>query len=106
MLIWGYMENKRESKSITRKQYSAEFITEAVRLVTSGERSQAEVARNLGIGSTTISKWVQAAKGTRNPEANKADSAEVRELKAEIKRLKLEQDILKKAAAYFAKNQM
>lgn len=100
------MDNRRETKSITRKQYSAEFISEAVRLVTSGERSQAEVARSLGIGSATISKWVQVAKGARNPEADRADSAEVRELKAEIKRLKIEQDIFKKAATYFAKNQM
>jgi transposase-like protein len=41
------MDNKRETKSITRKQYSAEFIAEAVRLVTSGERSQAEVANRI-----------------------------------------------------------
>ena len=86
------------------RQYSAEFRAEAVRLVKSGERSQAEVARHLGIGTATISKWCREPGAAPTP--NKSDSVEVRRLKEEIRRLKLEQDILKKAAAYFAKHQM
>lgn len=87
----------------TRRRYSAEFRAEAVRLVASGERSQAEVARNLGIGSATINKWCREADGSV---ARPPDSAEVAKLKTEVRRLKLEHEILKKAAAFFAKNQM
>ena len=87
------------------KSYSDEFKSEAVKLVTSGERSQAEVARNLGIGTATISKWCNQMSNAQN-DNNKLQSAELKRLKEENRRLKLEQEILKKAAAFFAKNQM
>lgn len=91
-----------------RKDYTKEFKAEAVRLVQSGERKQAEVARNLGLGTSTISKWCrEAVAATEEPGVcNKDLVAENKRLEAEVRRLKLEQDILKKAAAYFARNQM
>ena len=98
------MEKTEGQSSKKVRLYSAEFRAEAVRLVKSGERSQAEVARNLGIGTATISKWCRECVAA--PSSNESDSAEVKRLKEEIRRLKLEQDILKKAAAYFAKHQM
>lgn len=91
------MENESRKK---RKEYSAEFKAEAVRLVKSGERSQAEVAKNLGLGSSTISKWCKELESKDESD----NAAKVRRLEAEVKRLRLEQDILKKAATYFAKN--
>lgn len=97
---------KEEEKVKTgRREFSAEFKAEAVRLVTSGERTQAEAARNLGIGSSTINKWCRESVQTGKSAENR-DSDEVTRLKAEVRRLKLEQEILKKAAAYFAKNLM
>ena len=86
-----------------KNKYSAEYKAEAVKLVQSGERSQAEVCRNLGISSSTISQW---CKNSAEPAATKEESAKVKALEAEIRRLKLEQEILKKAAAFFAKNQL
>ena len=80
-----------------RNKYSAEYKAEAVKLVQSGERKQAEVCRNLGISSSTISQW---CKNATEPTANKEESAKVKALEAEIRRLKLEQEILKKAAAF------
>lgn len=93
----------KESKS--KRVFSAEFKAEAVRLVESGERAQAEVARNLGIATSTISKWCRERSSAIEP-SSRAESAELKALKAENRRLKLEQEILKKAAAYFAKNLM
>jgi|688.fasta_scaffold343955_2 transposase len=98
--------DKETKGSSVRRSFSAEFRAEAVRLVSSGERSQAEVARSLGIGTSTIHKWCREAKAKDGVSASSAETAEVKELKAEIRRLKLEQEILKKAAAYFAKYQM
>lgn len=85
-----------------KKKYSAEYKAEAVKLVQSGERSQAEVCRNLGISSSTISQW---CKNVTEPAVTKEESAKVKALESEIRRLKLEQEILKKATAFFAKNQ-
>ena len=88
-----------------RKEYSEEFKIEAVRLVQSGERRQAEAARNLGVSSSTISKWVKEAE-EKGSGRTREESVEIKKLQAEVRRLKLEQEILKKAAAYFAKNLM
>lgn len=85
------------------KTYSVEYKREAVKLVVSGERSQAEVARNLGIASSTISQWCKEYAQTEKP-VSKEESAKIKSLESEIRRLKLEQEILKKATAFFAKN--
>lgn len=86
------------------KRYTDEFKIEAVKQVTERGHSVTEVAKRLGI--TTHSLYVWKAKFgkpdiVRQTEANQ--SAEVRRLKAELKRVTEERDILKKAAAYFAK---
>jgi len=98
------MINTYEKK--TRRVYSQEFIAEAVRLVTSGERKQCQVARNLGVASSTISKWCHLSRSNEaiSKGTSIGDSERVKFLEAEVKRLKLEQEILKKVAAYFAKN--
>lgn len=92
---------------MSKKQYTAEFKAEAVKQVTERGFSVSEVAARLGLSRPTLYDWVQrarkAAKATadRAPAAN--ESAEVRRLKAELKRVTEERDILKKAAACFAK---
>jgi transposase len=91
-----------------RRTYTPEFKAEAVRLVTQQGYSVAEAARSLGIRENLIRNWRQAveAKGDRAfPGQGKLPAVddELRRLRAENKRLLAERDILKKAAAFFAK---
>jgi transposase len=92
-----------------KKRYSEEFKVEAVRMVLEGNRSQHQVANDLGLSVTTLSGWV--CKYKANPERGIAGSLTLTDAEREIKALKKkyrdleeENDILKKAAAYFAKN--
>jgi len=91
-----------------RRNYTPEFKTEAVKLVTEQGYSVAEAARSLGIHETLLRSWRQAleAQGDQAfPGHGKlpAIEEELRRLKAENKRLQMERDILKKATAFFAK---
>lgn len=89
---------------MTGKRYTDEFKIEAVRQVTEHGRPVAEVAQRLGITSHSLYAWKKAL--TKPGVVQRAEldqSAEVRRLKAELKRMTEERDILKKAAAYFAK---
>ena len=91
----------------TRKKYSKEFKLDAVSLVTEQGYSRAEAARSLGINANMLCRWVnedqtgdnQAFRGNGKLTP---DQEENRRLKAEIKRLKMEKDILKKATVFFA----
>jgi transposase-like protein len=90
----------------TRARYTLEFKEEAVRLVTGGERV-ATVAKNLGLSEQTLHNWVKAAsngglKSSATP-AVSAEQMEISRLRTELSRVKMERDILKKAAAYFAR---
>ena len=92
----------------TRRTYTPEFKAEAVRLITEQGYSVAEAARSLGLHETLLRSWKQALQaqgdqafpGQGNPPAVEE---ELRRLRAENKRLLAERDILKKAAAFFAK---
>ena len=93
---------------MARKTYSKEFRESAVRMVTEQKRSMAEAAKNLGVLPTTLRSWIKAL----HRDAETTDAAEekslrkkVREQEAEIQKLRLEREILKKAAAYFAREQ-
>jgi transposase len=91
-----------------RRTYTRQFKVEAVKLVTEQGYSVAEAARSLGVHETLLRSWKHAleSKGTDafpgqgNPPAVEE---ELRRLRAENKRLLAERDILKKAAAFFAK---
>jgi transposase len=92
----------------TRRTYTPEFKAEAVRLVTEQGYSVAEAARSLGLRENLIRNWKRAVsdKGEQAfPGQGKlpAVEEELRRLRAENKRLLAERDILKKAAAFFAK---
>lgn len=86
-----------------RKQYSDEFKREAVRLVTQQGYSHNEAGRAVGVCHTTIRTWV-ARYAPEQPATKTYASAEdeLRQLRAENARLRMERDLLKKAAAYFA----
>jgi transposase len=94
---------------LPRKIYTYEYKLEAVRLVESGH-SVAEAARTLGVAEQTLWNWTQAYKTGKlkaNGRGSKltAEQIEIRQLRAEVARLKMERDILGKAAAYFSRGQ-
>ena len=93
----------------TRRKFSDEFKEEAVKLVVEQGYSLAEAARNLGINANMLSRWKREIEGAKDGEAqigsNISVQAELKRLRKENKRLKMEREILKKAAAFFAKEQ-
>lgn len=87
-----------------RRTYTPEFRAEAVALAEHEGVTQSQVARDLGISQSLLSKWVQNAKVAALPGAlTVAEREEMRRLKRENAILRQERDILKKAAAFFAK---
>ena len=89
-----------------RARYTLEFKIEAVRLIRSGQ-SIAVVSATLGVASQTLHNWVKAEaagllKGTATRPVS-PEQMEISRLRAELGRVKMERDILKKATAYFAK---
>lgn len=87
-----------------RKTYTPEFKAEAVKLVLKEGLSRAQVARDLGIHESLIGRWVLAAEEDGRPGAlREAEKAELKRLRKENRVLRKERDILKKAAAFFAK---
>ena len=89
---------------MSRQRYSSEFKEEAVRQVLQRGYSVLEVAGRLGVSTHSLYKWIRAARAAE-PEASEltATKLENQKLKAELRRVQEERDILKKAAAYFAK---
>ena len=90
-----------------RRAFSAEFKAETVRLCKVGDRSIGQVAKDLGLTETAVREWVkradvEAGKGPPG-ELTSAEREELTRLRRENKRLQMERDILKKAAAFFAK---
>jgi transposase len=91
-----------------RRKYTAEFKVEAVKLVTQKGYSVAEAARTLDIGETLLRSWKQAFEQQGDqafPGHGRLPAAEeeLRQLKADNKRLRQECDILQKATAFFAR---
>jgi transposase len=86
-----------------QKIYTAEFKTQAVSLVQEANRSAASVARELGININTLYNWLSSAGQTSNKSDNTELTLEIKRLKKELTQILRECDILKKAAAYFAK---
>ena len=91
---------------MSRARYAPEFKAEAVKQVTERGHGVLEVAKRLGVSDKSLYLWVRQAKDQgRGPAATEAASlrSEMAKLKAELKRTTEERDILKKAAAYFAR---
>jgi len=89
----------------TKKRYTAEFKEQAVRLAREGDKPAAQVAKELGVPEKTLYTWVQRTK--KQEEAGErlsfSEQEELRQLRKENERLRMERDILKKATAFFAK---
>ena len=86
------------------RKFDEEFRREAVKLVMEGGVPAARAARDLGVGQTTLSKWLAAARGAKDESLPESEREELKRLRKENAQLKMERDILKKATAYFAKN--
>ena len=90
---------------MTGPRYTEEFKVEAVRQVVDRGHGVAEVAKRLGVTPNTLYRWVKLLGDRKNPARNELERLmeENRRLANELKRTVEERDILKKAAAYFAK---
>ena len=96
---------------MARRTYSREYKLEAVKLVKERGVAVSQAARDLGIRENLIRRWMQElsidpqhafpGQGVMKPE-----QAEIESLRREVAKLKMERDVLKKAAAYFAKESM
>lgn len=90
-----------------RRHFTDEFKADAVRLCKQGDRSIAQVAKDLDLTETSLREWVERADADANPGAtatlSTAEREELSELRKRVKRLEMEREILKKAAAFFAK---
>jgi transposase len=91
-----------------RQRFSREDKLEAVKQVPDRGVASAIVARELGIGANVVSRWVRDAGGDIRKALpghgqQPAEQAEIEHFKLELVKLKAEEDILKKAAAYFAR---
>ena len=91
-------------KKPTRPTYSPEFRLEVAQEVVDKARSVRDVAQSLGLGQSSVDKWVRQLKQERNGKLSSAtplppDQLKIRELERKIKRLEGDNDILKKASA-------
>ena len=91
-----------------RRSFTGEFKADAVRLC-GGDRSISQVAKDLDLTETALREWVQkaavdaAASTAPSAALTTAERGELSELRRRVKRLEVEREILKKAAAFFAK---
>ena len=90
----------------TRRRFTAEFKAEAVKRLLEGGRGLSEVATELGLSPGQLGAWRNERLAAGSAEAlaqRKAEQAETQRLRREVKRLEEEVEILKKAAAFFAR---
>ena len=93
----------------TRKQYSKEFKLDAISLVTDQCYTITEAARSLELNRSVLQRWIKEFNSDDDGQAFRGkgkltpEQAEIRRLKEENRRLKMEKEILKKATVFFAK---
>lgn len=86
-----------------RRHFTAEYKREAVAMVRDSERPLSAIARDLGVTPKLLGRWVREQKA-REASPSDASNEEVIRLRREVARLKQETDFLRRAAAYFAKD--
>lgn len=87
---------------MNKASYNEEFKDSSVKLALESNQPYAQTARELGIKVNTLYTWIDKNKQPRNFEEDGLQQ-ELKALRKEVSKLKIERDILKKAAAYFAK---
>ena len=91
---------------MSSKRYTDEFRQEAVKQVTEHGYKVADVAARLGVSTYSLYDWIRKyGPSSAEYQAEHDQQAEIKRLQKELKRVTEERDILKKAAAYFAKHQ-
>ncbi len=99
-------------KGIPQGRYTKEFREEAVKLVTEEKLSWTEAAKRLSLPTSTLANWVKASKAGKLADIGKTYrplteiEIEFARIKKENATLKMENEILKKAAAYFARESL
>ena len=99
-------------KGIPQGRYTKEFREEAVKLITEEKLSLPEAARRLSLPPSTVGNWVKQFKAGRLGEVGKTYrplteiEMDLARTKRELAEVKMERDILKKAAAYFARESL
>ena len=94
--------------SSKRRRFSAQFKAEAVQMVLETGRPVAEVARDLQVNEGTLGNWVNTWRRENpepEPQLTPVERGRVAEMEDEIRRLRMENEFLKKAAAFFARTQ-
>ena len=87
-----------------RPSYAPEFKAEAVRLVRTSADPLAKIARDVGVSVSTLRLWVDATRPKPDVPLTDDERGELRRLRREVRELRMERDILKKATAFFAKH--
>ena len=99
-------------KGIPQGRYTKEFREEAVKLVTEEKLSWTEAAKRLSLPTSTLANWVKAAKSGKLSEIGKnyrpltEVEIELARTRKQLAQMKMENEILKKAAAYFARESL
>lgn len=93
---------------IKRKKYTKEFKLDAISLVRDQHLNIAEASRNLGVSAQMLGRWIKEEENEdgqafRGNGKLTPEQEEIRTLKAHVKRLEMEREILKKATVFFAK---
>lgn len=90
-----------------RRTFTPEQKAEAVKIVRTTGKSVGQVAREMGLTETALRSWVRQDEINRNPSPQGPlttdERAELTRLRKELKRVEMERDFLKKAAAFFAR---
>src|SRR4051812_16518634 len=101
------MGGKEDGAKRARRQFTDEFKAGAVRLVLEERKMVSEVARDLDLTPSALRAWVERARADRGKGKpgvlTTEERAELATLRKEVRQLRIERDILKKAAAFFAK---
>ena len=84
-------------------RYSPEFRAEAIRLARSSTESLAQVARDVGVSIWTLRTWLKATRPAPAAPLTTDERSELTQLRRDVRQLREERDILKKATAFFAK---
>lgn len=98
---------RKQKSRKQRRKFTPEYKAEVVDLIRQGDRSLGEVCRDLGLTDSAVRRWYQQAEKIKgnvsSPNLSEAERSELGELRKEVKRLRMEREILKKATAFFAR---
>jgi transposase-like protein len=92
--------------SVMPKAFPAEFRRDVVAVARKGEASITQVAKDFGISQSCLARWLKLAdiEDGNRPGATRQESDELREAKKRVRQLEQENEILRRAAAYFARD--